>query len=172
MSVRPTHYWRRRVRSARPERLAAAACDAAGTIGRLSTEPLPALSWLERFLAFFTTPLKFRGISGWEETGCEARAAGRPVRDAQHSTDGFWTIDVRLEAFAIGTSSVNSGTYGFIRVEVEPGTKASDVCAETRILAEMRIAFAGAVVVDTDGPFLEVHPEEEFRVVDEDSRRS
>jgi hypothetical protein len=58
-------------------------------------------------------------------------------------------LGVRLEAFAIGTSSVNSGTDTFIR---------DDVCPETRILAEMRIAFAGAVVVDTDG--------------DEDRRRS
>jgi hypothetical protein len=168
LRVRSKHYWRRRVRSARLDRLAAAACDAAGTIARLSTEPQPGLSWLERFLAFFTTPFKFRGISGWEETGCEAQAAGRPVRDAQHSTDGFWTIDVRLEAFAIGTSSADSGTDRFIRVEVEPETKAHDVCAGTRVGARMRIAFGGAVVVDTDGPFLEVHPEEEFRIVDEE----
>ena len=70
--------------NARPERLTAAACDAAGTIARLSTEPQPALSWLERFLAFLTTPFKLKGLSGWEETGCETRAAGRPVRDAQH----------------------------------------------------------------------------------------
>jgi hypothetical protein len=32
----------------------------------------------------------------------------------------------------------------------------------------MRIEFGGAVVADTDGPFLEIHPEEDFRVVGED----
>ena len=66
MRLRSKHYWRRRVLSARPERLAAAVCDAAGTIARLSTEPQPALSWLGRLLAFLTTPFKFLGISGWE----------------------------------------------------------------------------------------------------------
>ena len=169
--MRTRHYWRRRVREARPERLAAPVCDAAGTIAQLSTEPQAALSWFGRFVAFLTTPFKFWGISGWKETGCEAQASGRPVRDAQHSTDGFWTIDVRLEAFAIGTSPANSGTDRFLRVEVEPGTRAHDVCAATRVVAGTRLAFGGAVVVDTDGPFLEVHPEEDFRV-DEERRRS
>jgi hypothetical protein len=164
--VRAKHYWRREIRTARPERLAAPACDAAGTIAKLSAEPQPALSWFGRLIAFLTTPFKFLGISGWEETGCEARAQGRPVRDAQHSTDGFWTIDVALEAFVIGTSAADSGTKRFVRVEVEPGTEAHEVCAETPVVAGMRIAFGGAVVVDTDGPFLEVHPEGEFRVVD------
>lgn len=29
----------------------------------------------------------------------------------------------------------------------------------------MELAFGGAVVIDTDGPFIEVHPEEDFRIV-------
>ena len=162
--MRPKHFWRRRIRKTRPERLAAAACDAAGTIARLSTEPEAALSWLGRFFAFLTTPFKYWGISGWEETGCEARAAGRAVRDAQHSTDGFWTIDARLEAFRIGTVSADLTAARFVRVEVEPGTKAHDACAGTRVLEGMRVAFGGAVVVDSDGPFLEIHPEEDFLI--------
>ena len=165
--MRVRHYWRRRVRERRPERFAATACDAAGTVARLSADAQPALSWLGRFLAFLTTPFKFWGISGWEETGCEAAASGRPVRDAQHSTDGFWTMDVRLEEFRIGTTSADLTSARFLRVEVEPGTKAHGVCAATRVLAGMGLAFGGALVVDTDGPFLEVHPEEEFRIVDE-----
>jgi hypothetical protein len=165
------HYWRRRVREWKGERFAAIACDAAGTVAQLSLDAQQALSWFARFVAFFTTPVKFRGISGWKETGCEAAASGKPVRDAQHSTDGFWTIDVRLEEFRIGTTSADLRRARFLRVEVEPGTKAHEVCAATRVLAGMEIAFGGAVVVDTDGPFLEVHPEEEFQIMDEGTGR-
>jgi hypothetical protein len=162
--MRIRHYWRRRVRERAPERFTAIACDAAGTIARLSTDPQEALTWFDRVIAFLTTPFKFLGISGWQETGCDAEALGRPVRDAQHSTDGFWTIDVRLETFAIGTAEADLADPRFLRLEVEPGTKAHDVCAATRVLAGMDLAFGGAVVVDTDGPFLEVHPEADFRI--------
>ena len=169
--MRLRHYWRRRVRERRPERFAATACDAPGTVAQLSADAQKALSWFARFIAFLTTPFKFLGISGWKETGCEATASGRPVRDAQHSTDGFWTIDVELEEFRIGTTSADLMSAKFLRVEVEPETKAHEVCAATRVLAGMKIAFGGAVVVDTDGPFLEVHPEEEFRIMDEGTGR-
>ncbi len=164
MRMRPKHYWRRRLRRERPERLAQVACDAPGTIARLSRQPQPALSWFSRFIAFLTTPFKFCGISGWKETGCEAQARARPVRDAQHSTDGFWTIDVRLEAFSIGQNQADLSTPSYLRLEVEPGTTAHEVCAANPIGPRTQLAFAGAVVIDTDGPFLEVHPEEDFRI--------
>jgi hypothetical protein len=169
--LRAKHYWRRRLREKRREALGRTVCDPVETIARLSGKPQETLTWFDRWIALLTTPFKFCGISGWTETGCEARAAGRPVRDAQHSTDGFWTIDVRLERFAVGAEPAGLAEPRFVRVEVEPGTKAHDVCAATRVLAGMGMAFAGAVVVDTDGPFLEVHPEEEFRIVGEGSGR-
>jgi hypothetical protein len=161
---RAKHYWRRRVRESRPGWFAGVPCDAPRTVARLSAAAQPALSWFGRSLAFLTTPFKFCGVSGWEETGCEARALGRPVRDAQHSTDGFWTIDVRLEEFRIGTTPADLTEPKFLRVEVEPGTKAHDVCEETRVREGVPLAFGGAVVVDEDGPFLEAHPEADFRV--------
>jgi hypothetical protein len=169
--LRAKHYWRRRLREKRPEALGRTVCNTVETIARLSGKPQEALTRFDRWIALLTTPLKFCGISGWTETGCEAQAAGRPVRDAQHSTDGFWTIDVRLERFAVGAEPADLTEPRFVRVEVEPGTKAHDVCAGTRVLEGMGIEFGGAVVVDADGPFLEVHPEEEFRIVDEGSGR-
>ena len=165
MRIRAKHYWRREARQKRPERFAVVACDAQGTVGKLSLQPQPALSWFDRFVAFLTTSFKFLGVSGWEETGCEAKARGRPVRDAQHSTDGFWTIDVRLEEFRIGTASAGLTPPKFVRLEVEPDTKAHEVCAGKQVTAGMELTFGGAVVVDTDGPFLEVHPEGDFRIV-------
>lgn len=168
--LRAKHYWRRHARRRRPERFSAVTCDPGGAVGKLSLEPQPALSWFDRSVSFVTTIFKFLGVSGWTETGCSADAVGRPVRDAQHSTDGFWTIDVRLEAFRIGSDPADLKPDKFIRVEVEPGTKAHEVCAGTRVLKDMELTFGGAVVVDTDGPFLEVHPEDDFRIVTAHSR--
>src|ERR1700719_3376921 len=121
---RPKHYWRHALRRGQPERFAPGVCDAVRTIGMLSLSPQKPLSWFDRFVAFLTTPFKFLGISGWKETGCDARAAGRPVRDAQHSTDGFWTIDIALASFAIGGSAADPTLRRFVRVEVEPQTRA------------------------------------------------
>ena len=164
MKIRPKHYWRRDVLRKKPARFAPDECDPRGTIARLSMSPREPLSWFDRAIAWFTTPFKFCGISGWEETGCEAKASGRPVRDAQHSTDGFWTIDVALASFAIGTTPAPLTPPKFLRLEVEPETKAHAVCAETRVRQGMLVSFGGAVVVDRDGPFLEVHPDEDFRI--------
>jgi len=162
---RVRHYWHHALRLARPERFAAAVCDAPKTVGMLSSAPQEKLSWFDRAIAFLTTPFKFLGVSGWKETGCEARAAGAPVRDAQHSTDGFWTIDVALESFAIRGNEADPTPPKFVRVEVEPRTSAHAVCAARRILAGTQLAFGGPVVIDIDGPFLEVHPDPDFRIL-------
>src|SRR5262245_6536743 len=165
MKIRAKHYWRHSLRQTHPELIAPAACDALGTIAMISKEPQEELSCFDRLIAFLTTPFKRLGISGWKETGCNAEARGSPVRDAQHSTDGFWTIDVRLQSFAIGPTAPDPSRPGFLRVEVEPGTAAHEVCAGTRIVAGMILAFGGAVVIDSDGPFLEIHPDQDFQIV-------
>ncbi len=137
----------------------------------LAYEPQPRVGWFSRSVAFVTTPFKFLGISGWTDTGCLAEATGSPVRDAQHSTDGFWTIDVRLNDFRVGPPPTPHGalfepsSYRFIRLEIEPGTRAHEVCSRTSIAAGAMLSFSGPVVVDTDGPFLEIHPDADFAVV-------
>jgi hypothetical protein len=156
------HYWRKRL-AERGLRLAAPSCDAARTLAMLSTAPQDALSWFDRAIAFLTTPFKRLGISGWEETGCEGRGAGSPVRDAQHSTDGFWTIDVLLAGFSVAGRPADLSARRYLRLEVEPGTKAHGVCAAAPPKAGSRLEFGGAIVVDRDGPFLEIHPDEDFR---------
>ena len=139
-------------------------CDADGTIAKLSGAPPPALGWFSRLIAWFTTPFKFLGISGWEDTGCSGEGRGRLVRDAQHSTDGFWTVDVSLEGFAIGALPAPHGR--FLRLECEPGTAAHRACASLRLRARDDLRFGGPVVVDTDGPFLEIHPADDFEVIE------
>lgn len=50
----------------------------------------------------------------------------------------------------------------FLRVEVEPETRAHEICRRTRIATGTLLEFGGAVVIDEDGPFVEVHPDEDF----------
>lgn len=160
--MRPSHYWRKDLSTERRELFAAAFCDAQGTVDMLKNKPESELSWFDRFIAWFTTPFKKIGIEGWKETGCVAKSTGTPVRDAQHSSDGFWTIDMAISTFTI--SGVSSSGDRFIRIEVEPGTKAHDICDTQLITSSSNLELGGAVVIDKDGPFLEIHPDEDFSV--------
>jgi hypothetical protein len=158
--MRIRHYWRKHVEQHAPMRARAVACDATATVAMLSRGPQEALGWFSRLIAFLTTPFKRIGISGWKETGCAGEGSGRPVRDAQHSTDGFYTIDVALEALTVGGIPAPEGLY--LRLEVEPGTRAHEVCAKAPIKQGTLVTFGGALVIDADGPFLEIHPDGEF----------
>ena len=164
MTARHLWYHAGKRRTARTGRalLVARACDASRTIAMLSREPQASLGWLSRWIAFVTTPFKFLGISGWTDTGCAALASGSPVRDAQHSTDGFWTIDVELHAFRIG--NISPELPRFLRLEIEPGTRAHEICERNPVAPGAALSFGGPIVVDTDGPFLELHPKSDFAV--------
>jgi len=156
------HYWRKHLAPEVAARTAAVTCEPPATLSKLSTSPQESLSWFDRFIAFLTTPFKRLGISGWKETGCEGRGLGTPVRDAQHSTDGFWTIDVALSSFTVAGSDADLSTPRYLRLEIEPDTKAHDACAKTPPKAGARLTFGGAIVIDTDADFLEIHPDEDF----------
>jgi len=164
--VRIRHLWYHRAKRRRRRGnalLLPVVCDPPATIANLSSVPQPMVGWLSRWIAFLTTPFKFLGISGWTDTGCSGSGSGRLVRDAQHSTDGFWTIDVSLESFAIGGEGATEGS--FLRLEIEPGTPAHEVCSRRPVRAEDNVGFGGPLVVDTDGPFLELHPLGDFAVI-------
>jgi len=164
---RPSHYWRKHLHelAARKafELAAEPLCHAEATVAMLSHAAQPSLSWFSRLVAILTTPFKRLGISGWKETGCIAEGEGVPVRPAQHSTDGFWTVDLHLSSLCIGTVIAPRDRY--LRLEVEPGTDAHDVCERIPVTSSSQVSFGGVVVVDTDGPFLEVHPDHDFRVI-------
>jgi hypothetical protein len=164
MRLRSRHYWRKRLRGQVSRRLAEAVCDPAATIEMLSTAPRPRLSWLDRSIAFLTTPFKRLGIEGWKETGCNADGGGAPVRDAQHSTDGFWTIDLELASFAIGSDRAKVSPSRYLRLEVEPGTRAHALCSAAPVREGDTLFFGGAVVIDGDANFLEIHPDEDLRM--------
>jgi hypothetical protein len=134
-------------------------CSPASIQEQLSLHPQGALSWPSRFIGILTTPFKRMGISGWTKTHCHANATGTLVRNAQHSTDGFWTIDVKLEQLVVqGESLVVTERY--IRLEVERGTSAHKFCAHNKLLKGQQIQAEGPIMIDRDGPFLEIHPTE------------
>jgi hypothetical protein len=78
------------------------------------------------------------------------------LRDAQYSTDGLWTIDVRVEQlwwFDL------TGQEKYVRLEVRPGTDAHDNLWDGHYpLAGQVLTISGVLRTD-HGAFLEVHPD-------------
>ena len=129
----------------------------------LSRQAQHSLHFYEQWPAFLSTPFKRLGISGWTDTGCTAEGWGEAIHDAQHSTDGFWTIDVNLRLLSVRCgqrpSSTMSGYGRCIRLEVRPHTSAHVTCAARHPKTGEQISFRGKVLIDHDGPWYEIHPE-------------
>jgi hypothetical protein len=138
-------------------------CRASRTVRQLSRQPEEKLDAVDKVSAILTTPFKQAGVSGWKDTGCNAEGVGVAVRDAQQSFPDFWTVDVRLTKFGIGGVTAPADRY--LRIEIWPKTRANAVAKTGQLRKGARIAFSGPVVIDADGPYLEVHPDEGLRVV-------
>lgn len=138
-------------------------CRAGRTVRLLSRRPEEKLDALDKVSAILTTPFKQAGVSGWKDTGCNAEGVGVAVREAQQSAPNFWTVDVRLAKLDIGGVAAPDDRY--LRIEIWPKTRAHAVAESGRLRKGTRIAFSGPVVIDEDGPFLEVHPDEGLRVL-------
>ena len=144
-------------------------CAQSKVIRALDSVPQPRLTGFDMFIAKVSTPFKRRGLSGWRETYCDAYAVGLLVRDAEHSTDGFWTMDLRLSLFAIALDTLVP-TKRFIRIEVEPHTRANTEVSAAPPRQSDCIEVSGIVVIDTDRNFLEIHPDTGYsRIADGDS---
>jgi hypothetical protein len=142
-------------------------CHPVAEIDRFMTIPKPALSAVDRHSGFITTPLKylsttFDGPHAWEKTGCTAIGSGHPIREAQHSTDGFFTVDVAIAELRVGGIPVPPGRY--VRLEVIPGTAAHRSLKSRRPEPSDLIGFEGPLVWDKDTDanhphgHMEVHP--------------
>lgn len=136
-------------------------CNPSRTLRRLSKKPQSGLDFLDVASGALTDPLKKIGVFGWRDTGCNATLVGVPVRDAQHSSGGFWTLDLRLSKLEIEGQAAPQGR--FIRIEVSPDTHAHEIASRTPIKAGTQLSVGGPVVIDEDGPFLEIHPGPDFR---------
>jgi hypothetical protein len=138
-------------------------CRAERTLRRLSRKPEEKLDALDQATGSLTTPFKKVGVSGWKDTGCDAEGVGVAVREAQKSAKDFWTVDVELERLAVGSTTAPPGR--FLRIEIWPGTHGSALLQRTKLGKGTRVAFGGPFLIDEDGPFLEVHPDEDFRIL-------
>ena len=134
-------------------------CDVDWVFDELRTAPNAPLYGFDEAIGFFTTPFKDGwGISGWVETGCRASGTATLVRDAQPSTDGYVTLDVAVGAMDVG-SGAESPVGRFLRLEVPPGNAASAFAATHALHKDDVVEFSGPLRLDTDGPWLEVHPD-------------
>ncbi len=142
---------------------AATNCNPRWVLDHLGTQAEPSLSGFDRDSGAFSTPLKRLGFGGWVDTGCDAQASGVPVRTAQHSTDGFWTIDVRLTSLTINGQTAGAGR--FVRIEVEPETPAHAAAGAHPPPGGAPILFHGHVLIDTHhgDELVEVHPYDPIR---------
>ena len=146
-------------------------CNPQEQINRLMTKPKQTLDDFSRLAGLGSTPVKYLlsavngvvgGKGGWESTGCDAVGVGRPIRDAQSSSDEFWTVDVELAQLRIEDKS--SGPGRFIRLEIRPGYDSSRSANRHPPTPRDYIGFKGPLIWDrdTDGDHpdghLEMHP--------------
>jgi len=140
----------------------------------LSMQNQDALNAFDKAVGLISTEVgKESGISSWENTGCYDRAGAEPVRDAQHSTDGVYTVDGEIKGITVGDNWATTPnawlplTFGdpgipdsirFVRVEIEQGTAAHDYAEQHPINYRALLSVSGPMYVDTDGPFMEIHP--------------
>ncbi len=136
-----------------------AMCNPNWVIDSLGHQPEPKLDSTDVLPGFVTTPLKRLGFGGWVDTGCRAKAEGWAERNAQWSTDKFWTIDVRLHSFVIADRELKPELSGkrYVRLEVEPGTPAHRAA---NVRTNQFIRVEGVVLIDTHHgeKLIEIHP--------------
>jgi hypothetical protein len=143
-------------------------CDAIDTVRGLRSVPQTYVDRTQQRAEWLGSPEKTLG-EGWIDTACEAKGTGIPYYDAVLSSDGFWTIEVKLESFRIGDVEKPGGPR-FVRLVIRPrkwgGGKAHDFASARYITRMDRIAFGGPVVIDRSAPpSLEVHPVDDLEVV-------
>lgn len=146
-------------------------CDPVNMFNHLGKSKAEVLNWFDEAVGFFTTPIKIiLGIQGWDPTGCSASGSGSIVRSVSWSTDGLYTIDIKIQEMTIGLLSLKdwwqqqSPSHGeripeaFIRLEVKPFKQAWSYCNTHELNANDIITFAGPMWWDHNKKWLEVHP--------------
>jgi LysM domain len=145
-------------------------CTADEVLGQLRTAKQDGLTDFDELSGALTTPFKKAGGQlSWRETACQTTGAtGKPYRNSQRSTDGFCTIDVQLISFSVDGHAMPGGTH-FIRLEVLPGGKGAQICANRTISTLDKIQFSGPIKIDKHPGqrWLEVHVTDDFGFVND-----
>jgi|SRR6185369_2184610 len=113
------------------------------------------LTGFARAAGFLSTPWKRAGVLGWRDMETDAVALGEVVQAAA-STDGFVTVDFRLEELRLGDEPMPLKTPRFLRAEI--CARVVGLSRSERPCAGDRIRLAGRLLWDGDG-FLEIHPQ-------------
>ena len=116
--------------------------------------------WIHRhLLSLFTTPFKSAGIVGWTDYCAEACGVGTVVH-ADRSADGFYTVDLALDSFAVQGLDTELAKPRFVRAEVR-GAARRQAAPVLRRGGSARLC--GELKWDHDG-FLEIHPRQAAQV--------
>lgn len=102
----------------------------------------------------------------WENPGILVSGEGEVIRDAHPGTDGWASVDVKLTSLAVREPSTGPLSWNgdrFLRLELAKGTPAR--AAGGNVKKGQKVQFGGPVKIDHDGPWLEVHPDKDFRVL-------
>jgi hypothetical protein len=114
----------------------------------------PPLTFLQRATGVLTTYCgKMWGIQGWRNYHIQAQVTGI-VTHAAGSTDGLYTIDVRITDLTLNHKEVSISCPSFIRIEVFPLVRFG---APLPHYPGDVVCIAGGLYWDADG-FLEIHP--------------
>jgi len=113
------------------------------------------LTGVARGAGFVTTPFKRFGILGWRDMKTDAVALAEVVQAAA-STDGFVTVDLRLENITLGGQPIPLKSTRFIRAEI--CVEALGLSRSERPCTGDKVRLSGRLLWDGDG-FLEIHPQ-------------
>ena len=118
------------------------------------------IPWIHRYVgSLFTTPFKSMRIFGWTDYCAEACGVGTVVH-ADRSADGFFTVDLALDSFAIQGQDTELAKPRFVRAETR-GAARKQAAGVLRRGGSARLC--GELKWDHDG-FLEIHPREATQV--------
>ena len=128
---------------------------AASVQAHLATNPIPEAKWEGSASAVVVSVFKGFGVQGWTDFHLGAEAHGR-VLYHRTSSDGFTTIDIKLNSLEVAGAIVPLPKYRFIRAEVFRGWVPLDKLVLDDI--DTAIMIRGKLVWDNDGWF-EIHPQ-------------
>lgn len=121
----------------------------------LAAKPIPKVNWFGSMTAVGVAWFKCLGIQGWTDYHLQAEAHGRVLYHCT-SSDGFTTVDIKLNSLTVGGAVVPVPNYRFLRAEVYRGRVSVDKSLVQD--QDTAIAIRGKLVWDNDGWF-EIHPQ-------------
>ena len=143
-------------------------CSPDEVLEKLRSDTQDDLTDFDELSGVITTPIKKAfGQLSWRETACYAKATVIPYRNSRRSSDDFCTLDVQILSIDIQGHGKPPGDR-FLRLEILPNSKASEVCRDRTLTPNDRINVGGMIKIDRHFPgkrWLEMHVQNDFAIV-------